>query len=972
MKLWKSKKAISCVPGKSSNSSNSGSSSTKSEEKYDSNGIPLLPIVGVERAMSPAQSEDSGLAPERGSTYATISLPRENAAQNMGITFAERNDLSYPPVIGTLSPLGHAADFLAPGDRIHQVDGISTIGLSNQHIMSMLCHGDGPAVVEIEYSLPEYLSQNSLCVTSKLAQITVERESGCLGLTLRGGSDYPLIVTHVRPHGPVFKTGRIKPGDRLLRVDNISLIGKTLVEAQSIIKCGGHVSGYTNLTIEYDVSVMQSVEFSMGPLLIEIERPMNDKLGVVLCNYSSTMLSDRSKIDEVSQAAVYIASILPASIADRCGALSVGDQILSIDDTIIENTAYSPDEVMTLLDSTTGRGFTQMQILPAHAVARRGHNLGSPKYGFNTLESRKSRQRQRFARKSSLPLESSNAGTMHSSIGICRAETFQVVLDCTHGSGIILGATTSCGKAVTIAQIVSDSVADRSGCIQKGDRIIAVNKMSSLEVNTIRQLLGDVGPRPPGYQGANWIELEIEFDMSDAVVPSSGVFNVKLPKTGKGGMGISVNGSSHNGFVISEVKPGSLAHRTGSVRAGDVLLAVDNHPLQHFNVDAMLKEGGKNEYTTLTIKRNLLPDFLFDAQQKINPIYSNCGTTSDHEIYGSYASKYGEAVKYNDCISIKSTTPQPEYFRAEDSYNSSSVQIRQHPSWALKSPSTPPSIGRTFGAENTVSLTTEMPDDTYNDLSPYDLDYPNERFASPDCMAIPPPMESKIYGTSHHQTIFTVRLEPKGGLLGITLAGSEETSSPISISGMVEGGIAYKTGQLQVGDQLLAINDESVQGMPLSYATKMLQKLSEIVDLKILRQQESSNAYSLDTASSSNPQPQVIYAKVQRRPRSPSSGEDVSNTNNKDSKHRTFHVTLYKDKVYDDYGFSISDGLYERGVFINRIRSGGPADMCSMLKPFDRIMQVNEMKTQDFDCCLTVPLIAAAGDKIDLIIQRSE
>lgn len=36
--------------------------------------------------MSPAQSEDSGLAADRGTTYATISLPRENA-QAMGIIF---------------------------------------------------------------------------------------------------------------------------------------------------------------------------------------------------------------------------------------------------------------------------------------------------------------------------------------------------------------------------------------------------------------------------------------------------------------------------------------------------------------------------------------------------------------------------------------------------------------------------------------------------------------------------------------------------------------------------------------------------------------------------------------------------------------------------------------------------------------------------------------------------------------------
>lgn len=74
-------------------------------------------------------------------------------------------------------------------------------------------------IIELGYSV----SQNSLCVTSKLAQITVERENGCLGLTLRGGGEFPLIVTNIRPHGPVFKIGRIKPGDRLLRVDNVSL-----------------------------------------------------------------------------------------------------------------------------------------------------------------------------------------------------------------------------------------------------------------------------------------------------------------------------------------------------------------------------------------------------------------------------------------------------------------------------------------------------------------------------------------------------------------------------------------------------------------------------------------------------------------------------------------------------------------------------------------------------------------------------
>jgi hypothetical protein len=33
--------------------------------------------------------------------------------------------------------------------------------------------------------------------------------------------------------------------------------------------------------------------------------------------------------------------------------------------------------------------------------------------------------------------------------------------------------------------------------------------------------------------------------------------------------------------------------------------------------------------------------------------------------------------------------------------------------------------------------------------------------------------------------------------------------------------------------------------------------------------------------------------------------------------------------------------------------------------------QVNGSRTEDFDCCLTVPLIAAAGDKMELVVARN-
>lgn len=62
---------------------------------------------------------------------------------------------------------------------------------------------------------------------------------------------------------------------------------------------------------------MQTVEFSLGPLLIEIERSLNEQLGLVLSNYMTMSTNDYSRMDELQPAGIYIANILPASIADR-------------------------------------------------------------------------------------------------------------------------------------------------------------------------------------------------------------------------------------------------------------------------------------------------------------------------------------------------------------------------------------------------------------------------------------------------------------------------------------------------------------------------------------------------------------------------------------------------------------------------------------------------------------------------------
>ncbi|XP_050101210.1 glutamate receptor-interacting protein 1 [Anopheles aquasalis] len=1034
---------------------------------------PAAASMFSDRAMSPAQSEDSGLAADRGTAYATIALPRfDSSGQPAGIVLAERLDLSFPPVVESIS--GPVADLLAPGDRIHQVDGISTVGLGNAHILGLLCHGsDGPAMIEIEYSFPEYISQNSLCVTTKIAQITVEREHGCLGLTLRGGGEYPLVVTNVRPNGPVFRTGQIKPGDRVLRVDNVSLLNKSLPEAQRILKEEAHASGYTSLTIEYDVSVMQTVELSMGPLLLEIERPLNERLGLILSHYAGAVnlnhdLNPHHYPYAGGGAAgyhppdgIFIASILPASIADRCGALTVGDQILAIDEAIVDNGACTLEEATALLDANCAKGYTQLHMLPAHTfVRRRGVSCSSPRYGFNTVDSRKNllgggtstvagaatTKNRRLLRKSSLPqsmepqLQGLPAPAPALAVGLCKTEQIHIILDCSQGSGICLGPKTACGRGYVIAQVLPDSVAERSGCLQPGDRITAINKLCHLDAATVRQILGDHGASGAAASATNhhyhnqpptahWVELEIEFDMADTVVPASGVFNIKLLKQGRYGLGITVNATNHGTFMVAEVKPGSAAHRTGSLRAGDQLLAVDNRPLQHYNLDLLLKES-QHELITLTVKRCSLPDFLFDQQQQhqqqrtAGGLYGTGDTGEDIE-YG-YSARYEvkrapneqqqqqqqqqeEEEEENRVLEQEGQEGQDEQVGQDE--GEEEVQLRR-PVWSATS-----SYDASTGGNGASSGGLPLPppphlllangeaegrtgEDRYDDILHYkmaSMNISNSNYVGygqhavqrtavnpgadqplPDAALFHPPAHPTPVPAGHR--VFSVRLEPHGGPLGITLAASDDLQKPIRISALTEGGIAQNSGQLQVGDWLLAINGESIAGVPLTTATKLLHRYEHAVDLQMARPPPTTGTTVVTPPPGTGVVEQqaaaaaaaAVYAKVQRRPRSPGSQlEATSSTGSGAGHHRTMQVTLFKDRVYDDYGFSVSDGLYERGVYINRIRSGGPADLGSLLRPFDRIVQVNGTKTQDFDCCLTVPLIAAAGDKIELVIQRT-
>eukprot|EP00076_Gallus_gallus_P018261 XP_015138277.1 glutamate receptor-interacting protein 1 isoform X8 [Gallus gallus] len=993
----------------------------------------------------------------------------------LGLTVSGGIDKDGKPRVSNLRQGGIAArsDQLDVGDYIKSVNGINLTKFRHDEIISLLKNVGERVVLEVEYELPP-VSVQGTGVIFRTVEVTLHKEGNTFGFVIRGGAhddrnkSRPVVITCVRPGGPADREGTIKPGDRLLSVDGIRLLGTTHAEAMSILKqCGQEAT----LLVEYDVSVMDSVSTASGPLLVEVAKTPGAALGVAL---STSMCCNKQVI--------VIDKIKSASIADRCGALHVGDHILSIDGTSMEYCTLA--EATQFLANAADN--VKLEILPHHQTrlalkgpehvkvqrSNRQHTWDScanshssllTYHHYNTYHPDHCRMPalkfQKASPQKSLPLVSSsfsptsmsayslsslNMGTLprslystsprgtmmrrrmkkkdfksslslaSSTVGLAgqvvHTETTEVVLtaDPIVGFGIQLQgsvfATETLSSPPLISYIESDSPAERCGVLQIGDRIVAINGIPTEDstFDEANQLLRDSSI-------TNKVTLEIEFDVAESVIPSSGTFHVKLPKKHNVELGITISSPSSrkpgDPLVISDIKKGSVAHRTGTLELGDKLLAIDN-------------------------------------------------------------------IRLDNCS-------------MEDA-----VQILQH-------------------CEDLVKLKIRKDEDNSDEQE------------------------------SSGAIIYTVELKRYGGPLGITISGTEEPFDPIIISSLTKGGLAERTGAIHIGDRILAINSSSLKGKPLSEAIHLLQMAGETVTLKIKKQTDAtspkkfsvpvghitelSDAEDETSAAQKSGKLSDIYSATvpsvdsaveswdgsgidtsfgnqgpsyqasgynfnayewrspkQRGSLSPpsrprnhpfhdtvlsddewdrptasstvsknmwqqketetlgenqenhlkqtsverSGGENIRsmkkegklwkgvsggqrkgggqleewNTSSFAGTHdnteadqeenfwsqaledletcgqsgilRELEVTLYKDSDGEDFGFSVSDGLLEKGVYVKNIRPAGPGDLGG-LKPYDRLLQVNHVRTRDFDCCLVVPLIAESGNKLELVISRN-
>uniref|UniRef100_A0AAZ3R6C1 PDZ domain-containing protein n=1 Tax=Oncorhynchus tshawytscha TaxID=74940 RepID=A0AAZ3R6C1_ONCTS len=932
----------------------------------------------------------------------------------LGLTISGGTDKDGKPRVSNLRPGGLAArsDQLNVGDYIKSVNGINLTKLRHEEIISLLKNVGERVVLEVEYELPP--SDSTSGVISKTMEICLHKEGTSFGFVMRDwNKSRPLVVTYVRPGGPP------EAGDRLMCVDGVPLHSANHRDALAVLnQCGQEAL----LQIEYDVSIMDTVTNVSGPLLVEIAKSPGAALGITL-----TTATHRNK------QVIVIDRIKAASVVDRCGALHTGDHILSIDGTSTEHCSVL--EATQLLASTSDQA--KLEILSAHhsrlpnkpqdtgeyeeithtnththththhsdtslsPFSLSSTSPGSTSQISSTLprtavpmsprnSMMKRRQRKKEHKSSSVSLASSSVGPGGQ---IVHSESSEIILrgDPLNGFGVQLQggifATETLSAPPLIRFIEPDSSAERCGLLQVGDRLLSINGIPTEDgtLEEANQLLRDAAL-------TNKVSLEVEFDVAESVVPSSGTFHVKLPKKRGVELGITISASKKSGepLIISDIKKGSMAHRTGTLEPGDKLLAIDNVRLESCSMEdacqileqaedlVKLKirkdEDNSDEQETsgliiytVELKRygGPLGITISGTEEPFDPIVIS-GLTKRGLAERTGAIHVGDRILAINSVSLKGKPLSEAIHLLQMAGETVTLKIKKQKDGEMENDLTDTEdvsdmtdSQKTNKLSEIYSTTIPSMDSTMEswDGSGIDAGYGSQGPYNPQAagIALHP----------HEWRSARQRTSPPP-------PGRRSNNYPFSDGGFSEDDWDKPSGYTsQPHSDAIMLDHED------SFWCQALEDLETCGQSELLREIE---VYNLNLSA------QLLHHEARTQLHHEARAKNTLRVSEKTWESRRIKeemqeilsptplelhkVTVMKDPESDDFGFSVSDGFLEKGVYVNMIRPEGPADRAG-LKPYDRILQVNHVRTRDFDCCLAVPLITEAGDKLELVISRN-
>uniref|UniRef100_A0A1I7VI32 PDZ domain-containing protein n=1 Tax=Loa loa TaxID=7209 RepID=A0A1I7VI32_LOALO len=236
-----------------------------------------------------------------------------------GIGLTGGTDHSQPPSITFLRPgsVAHISDQLRVGEQLKLVNGIALDNLTHKQVMTLLRNSGNCVYLQVEYNLDDNDFKQPTNTRLAYADIRLMKENNRIGVTLRGGAygpdrmkSRPLTIMNIRTGSPAYREKRLRIGDRVLGINGADVFNATLAAAQKLLF---EAVNTVVLTIEYCINIIDMTYRNNDYLCVKIEKDFSLDIGIeLICEIDHT---------EKTTYAFFIDHLIPASAADRCGAL---------------------------------------------------------------------------------------------------------------------------------------------------------------------------------------------------------------------------------------------------------------------------------------------------------------------------------------------------------------------------------------------------------------------------------------------------------------------------------------------------------------------------------------------------------------------------------------------------------------------------------------------------------------------------
>uniref|UniRef100_A0A452FP01 Multiple PDZ domain protein n=1 Tax=Capra hircus TaxID=9925 RepID=A0A452FP01_CAPHI len=697
-------------------------------------------------------------------------------------------------------------------------------------------------------------------LTGELHMIELEKGRSGLGLSLAGNKDrsrMSVFIVGIDPNGAAGKDGQLQIADELLEINGQILYGRSHQNASSIIKCAPSkvkIIFIRNKDAVSQMAVCPGHTVEPSPATSEnLQNKEAEPSGITsdavvdlssLTNVQHLELpKDQGGLgiaisEEDTLSGVIIKSLTEHGAAAKDGRLKVGDQILAVDDEVV--VGYPVEKFINLLKTaktkvklTIRAENPDSQATTSGTDTANGERKSSPQSPVVPLPSSPEPEPTRSTSRSSTPaIFASDPATCpiipgcETTIEISKGRT-GLGLSIVGGSDTLLGA-------IIIHEVYEEGAACKDGRLWAGDQILEVNGIDLRKathdeaINVLRQtpqrvlltLYRDEAP----YK---------EEDVYDTLT-------VELQKKPGKGLGLSIVGKRNDtGVFVSDVVKGGIADADGRLLQGDQILMVNGEDVRHATQEAVaallkmseaslssftfpLSGSGTSELLESSSKKNALASEI----QGLRTVEIKKGPTDSLgiSIAGGVGSPLGDVPIFIAMMHPNGVAAQTQKLRVGDrivSICGTSTEGMTHTQAVNLLKNAPGSIEMQVVAGGDVSVVTgHQQEPASSSLSLTGLTSSSifqDDLGPPQCKSI------------------TLDRGPDG--LGFSIVGgygSPHGDLPIYVKTVFAKGAASEDGRLKRGDQIIAVNGQSLEGVTHEEAVAILKRTKGTITLMVL------------------------------------------------------------------------------------------------------------------------------------------